>query len=299
MIRSNERQGLLVDAIQGTESIRSNNATWRFSEQWKDITATISRYNIQQKSISNLATVSTASLGTIAYITALVVGVGQIEAGNITMGAMIACSILGGRVIGPVSQGVQHLANWQNISQALDMVSQVLSLDTERSPDQTLLIPDEIPQTLELEAVRFSYEGSPVQQLKIDTLKFKAGDKVALLGPIGGGKSTLLKVLAGLYKPSAGRIRLGNADLWELDPNAVADNISYLPQSVHLFKGTLRSNLILSGAVGDSHILQVCEQLGINNIAAGSPRAWTWRLVKVAMASLAVSVNCLALPEYF
>lgn len=268
MMRSNERQGLLVDAIKGAESIRANNATWRFSAQWQEITQTISSYNIRQKAISNFATVSTGSLSTAAYISAIVVGVGQIEAGNLTMGALIACSILGGRVIAPVAQSVQYFSQWQNVAQALEMVNQVLLLNTERRVDQNLLLPDELPKKISLDGIMFSYPESPIRQLNINKLTFTAGDRVVLLGAIGSGKSTLLKVLAGLYKPAEGRIKLGQADLWEIEPNIVADQVSYLPQSVHLFKGTLRSNLALSGAVSDSHLLQVSEQLGIDKIAA-------------------------------
>lgn len=271
MMRSNERQGLLVDTIQGAESIRANNAGWRFSELWQAITLTISRYSLQQKAISNLATVSTGSLSTMAYVSAIVVGVSQIEAGNLTIGALIACSILGGRVIGPVAQGVQYLSQWQGVAQALDMVNQVLLLDSERQVDKKLLLPDEIPQKVALQALSFSYPESPVRQLKIDELTFKAGDRVALLGAIGSGKSTLLKVLAGLYRPTQGRVRLGNADLWEIDPNVVAEQVSYLPQSVHLFKGTLRSNLTLSGSVSDSHLLDIADALGVDRIASESP----------------------------
>lgn len=273
MIRSNERQGLLVDAIKGSESIRASNASWRFSEQWKEITGSISHYNIQQKAISNFATVTTGSLSTAAYVSALVVGVGQIEAGSLTMGALIACSILGGRVIAPVAQSVQFLSQWQNVSQALQMVNQLLLLDTERRPDQTLMRPDEAPDTIELEKVTFSYPESPVRQLNIRKLRLKKGERVALLGTIGSGKSTLLKVLAGLYCPSEGRVRLGNADLWEVDPAVVAGHIGYLPQRVHLFKGTLKSNLTLTGTVSDSGLLQIVSELGIDRIARDNPRS--------------------------
>ena len=272
MMRSNERQGLLVDTIQGAESIRANNASWRFSELWQAITLTISRYNLRQKAISNLTTVTTGSLSTVAYVSAIVVGVGQIEAGNLTMGALIACSILGGRVIGPIAQGVQHLAQWQSVAQALDMVNQVLVLDSERDPDKELLLPEQRFNNVALQSISFSYPESPVRQLKIDDLTFTAGERVVLLGAIGSGKSTLLKVLAGLYRPGEGRVRLGNADLWEIDANVVAEQVSYLPQSVHLFKGTLRSNLTLSGSVSDSHLLHITEQLGIDRIAAESPQ---------------------------
>lgn len=272
MMRANERQGLLVDSIQGMESIRSNNATWRFSESWHDITRTIGQYNIQNKAISNFSTVTTGSLSSAAYISAIVVGVQQIEAGNLTMGGLIACSILGGRVIAPIAQSVQHLVQWQNVAQSLQMVDQVLMLDTERDPDQNLLIPEQAPRSIELEELCFSYLNSPIKQLDIPVLRFNAGDRVLLLGSIGSGKSTLLKTLAGLYRPSSGRVRLGAADLWEMDPNAVAESVGYLPQNVHLFKGTLRTNLTLSGAVSDNQLLQVCETLGIDQIAAGSPQ---------------------------
>lgn len=271
LIRNNERQGVLVDAIRGAESIRANNATWRFSEEWQGITASIDGYNIQQKAINNFSTVTTSSLSTLAYVSAVVVGVWQIEAGLLTMGGLIACSILGGRVIAPVAQGVQYLSQWQGVSQSLQMVDQVLNLELERREEQNLLLPDELPESMELEKVRFTYPESPVQQININSLAFKAGERVLIVGPVGCGKSTLLKVMAGMYRPSEGRMRLGNADLWEIDPQVVASQLGYLPQAVHLFKGTLRSNLALSGNASDSRLLKITRDLGIDNIAASSP----------------------------
>ena len=123
-----------------------------------------------------------------------------------------------------------------------------------------------------LEGVRFAYTGSPIRQLIADELQLKSGDRVLLVGPVGSGKSTLLKVLAGLYRPSEGRVRLGQADLWETDPLLVGTQIGYLPQSVHLFRGTLRSNLCLTGTASDDRLLQVSRQLGIDTIAAGNPQ---------------------------
>lgn len=272
MLRSNERQGLLVDTIRGAETIRANNAGWRFAQEWQDVTATIDGYNIQQKAVSSFSSVSTSSLSTLAYVAAVVVGVWQIEAGLLTMGGMIACSILGGRVIAPIAQSVQYLAQWQQVRQALQMVHQVLSLSRDRRPEQQLLLPDELPWEVALERVRFAYPESPICQLDIERLQFKSGERVLLVGPIGCGKSTLLKMLAGLYCPSEGRIRLGDADLWEIDPQLVASQVGYLPQAVQLFKGTLRSNLALTGVTSDSRLLQITRELGIDGIAASSPQ---------------------------
>lgn len=272
MLRSNERQGLLVDTIRGAESIRASNAGWRFAQEWQALTASIDGYSIQQRAISNTSATTTATLSSIAYVAAVVVGVWQIEAGLLTMGGLIACSILGGRVIGPISQSVQYLVQWQGVTQSLQMVHQVLALEPERRPGQQLLLPDDIATSIELEQLRFAYAESPVRQVDVAQLRFRAGERVLLVGPVGCGKSTLLKLMAGLYRPSEGRVRLGDADLWEIDPQLLASDIGYLPQSVHLFKGSLRSNLALGGAASDSRLLKITRELGIDAIAAASPQ---------------------------
>jgi ATP-binding cassette subfamily C protein LapB len=270
MLRSHERQGLLVDSIRGSESIRATNATWRFADEWQQISDSIDGYSLQSKTISSFALTTTGALATLAYIAAIVVGVTQIESGALTMGGLIACSILGGRVISPIAQGVQQLVQWQHVSQSLDMVDNLLNIETEREPGQQLLFPTQAPDSMHIKKIKFSYGNTPINQLDIKDLTFDAGDRVVLMGPIGSGKSTLLKVLAGIYKPSEGRVELGNADLWEIDTNIIAEHVAYLPQNVGLFKGTLLSNLALSGATNDSYMMEVVNALGINQIASDS-----------------------------
>jgi ATP-binding cassette subfamily C protein LapB len=271
--RGHERHGLLVDTIQGAETIQATGGGWRFADTWRAITGTMAGYSLRSKLISSTTSITTGSLGTIAYVSAIVVGVTLIESGDLTTGGLIACTILGGRVINPIAQSVQLLVQWQHVRESLTMVNRLLDLETDRREDQTLLVPDTLADTLDFEGTRFSYPNSPLQRLDIQELNFKAGDRVVILGPNGSGKSTLLKVAAGLYKPGEGQVRLGGADLWELDPQVVNERIGYLPQDVHLFKGSLRSNMALGGGVSDSKLLEVAQLLGIDRVAADNPRS--------------------------
>ncbi len=269
--RGHERQGLLVDTIRGAETIRASHAGWRFAQEWQSITAAIDGYNIRQKAISSGSAIATASLSTLAYVAAVVVGVWQIEAGRLSMGGLIACSLLGGRVIAPIAHAVQYLSQWQSVAQSLKLVHQVLALRTERRPDARLLAPALERPSLQLEQAGFAYADSPQRQLQPSALRLQAGERVLLVGPNGCGKSTLLKVLSGIYRPSEGRVRLGDADLWELDPQVLAGVLGYLPQTPQLFKGSLLSNLSLAGAAGDTELLTLCRELGLDRLAASSP----------------------------
>ncbi|MGL5205920.1 MAG: ATP-binding cassette domain-containing protein [Acidaminococcaceae bacterium] len=270
--RGHERHGLLVDTIQGAETIQSSGAEWRFAEMWRELTSAISCYTNKSRGLSNLTQITTGTLGTLAYVSAVVVGVFEIEAGRLTTGGIIACTILGGRVIGPVAQGVQNMMQWQYVRESLQMVDNLLEHQPTRGENQDLLVPEKLDVNVQLEGVKFAYQGTPVLRLNVNQLSFKAGDRVAIVGANGSGKSTLLKVIAGLYQPTGGQIRLGGADIWELDPQIINQYIGYLPQDVHLFRGTLRSNMTLAGGISDARVLSIAKELGIDRIAADSAR---------------------------
>ena len=268
IVLSNERLGLLVEAARGHETLKTNGVGWQYAKQWGEISASIASYNLEQKRITTQASVTSGSIGQLAYAGAVVLGVHLIEAGTMTMGAMIACSILGGRVLGPVGQVVSYLIQWESIRQSVSFVSQLFQIERQRKSDSQLLIPDQAPQSVELKELSYSYDESPVKQLNIQDLSFSAGERVAILGKVGSGKSTLLKILAGLYHPKEGRTLLGGVDIWELDPNYLWRHVAYLSQTAELFKGTLRSNLTFGASRGDTEVLTVSQQLGIDQIAA-------------------------------
>ena len=270
--RSNERHGLLVDTIQGAETIQSSGSEWRFAGIWHEMTDGIAGYAVKCRYIASRTQATSGTLSSLSYIIALALGVTLIEGGRLSMGGLIACSILGGRVLGPVAQGVQTLMQWQHVRESLQMVDSLLNSPETREPGQDLLLPDSTPETLHFDGVSFAYPNTPVLRLNISSLLFKAGERVAIIGINGSGKSTLLKVAAGLYRPLSGRVLLGGADIWELHRQIVNDWVGYLPQDAHLFKGTLRGNMSIAGVTSDARILEIINLLKIDRIAADNPR---------------------------
>jgi len=270
--RSHERHGVLVDSIQGAETIQACGAEWRFSGLWRDITETIASYGLKSRMLASRTQTTAGTMSSVAYVLAIIVGVMQIEQGQLSMGGLIACSILGGRVMGPVAQGVQNLMQWQHVRESLQMVDGLLGAEENRPGENYLLMPEKMAATVQFDGVRFAYPDAPVLRLNIGRLSFKAGDRVAILGANGSGKSTFLKVAAGMYRPSSGQLRLGGADIWDLDRQVLNQWVGYLPQDVHLFKGTLRSNITLAGGFSDTRLIETIRMLGIDRIASDNPR---------------------------
>ena len=268
-----ERHGLLVESIQGTETLQATGSTWQFSGRWAGLTGIIADYGFKSRSITSVAMITTGSFSTLGYVGAMVIGVTCMAAGELTTGGMIACAILGSRVISPVGMAVRFVVQWQHVRESLDLVNQLLNMEKNRGESSDTLFPDHLEDSLKLEGIRFSYPGSPMVCLSVPALTLAAGDRVVILGPNGCGKSTLLKLMAGLYRPSEGQIRLGGINIFNLASRVVTDHVGYLPQDVHLFKGTLAGNMALGGNTCDADLIEVAQLLGIDRIAAQDPKS--------------------------
>jgi ATP-binding cassette subfamily C protein LapB len=266
------RNGLLVESIQGAETIKAFGAGWRFAERWRDATTEIAAMSLRARSAMASAATVAQTLGSAAYMGVVVIGVHLVEAGELTVGGLIACTMLGSRVIGPIASGVALITQAQQASQALRAVDAVLDLPPERDPGTALLAPAELGHELALEGARFFYANVPVPQVDVPALRIAEGERVVLLGPPGSGKSTLLRLLSGLYRPAQGRVLLGSVDVTLLDVEVVRRLVAYLPQEVQLFRGTLRENLDLGGSVPDDLLVSVVRELGLDALVRDHPR---------------------------
>ena len=270
--KSNEKLGFLVDSIRGLEAIKTFGGKKDATARWSLLNKEISTSSLAQKAISTTSSTLASTIGQFAYLTAIIFGVHQISEGLMTQGAMIAVSILGGRVLGPAGQAVNYLIQFETTRQTMALINGLLQLPREQMTLEKPVMPMHRVGQVALRDISFSYQGQKTPQLQILSLDIKAGERIALLGSIGSGKSTLIKLLARLYRPTQGNIKIDGVDLWQIDEYFLNNNFGYHSQSPELFKGTLKENLMFGRSLSDKHIVSVVNDLGIDRIADQSDK---------------------------
>ena len=259
---SNLKTGLLVETIEGAESIKSGQGGWRMLSRWMKTTDDARDADLQMRNISEHSQHLSGALQQISYTLMVASGALLVSRGEMTMGGLIACSILSGRVLSPVAMIPGQLVQWAHAKAALQGLDKLWALEGDHFGHEQALVLDSIQGGYRFENVQASY-GSK-KALALPTLTIHAGEKVGILGPIGAGKTTLLRLLSGMYKPQSGRILLGDVDLDQISKPVLAGHMGYVQQEGRLFAGSLRDNLIL-GLLdpGDEAILAAARLTGL------------------------------------
>lgn len=258
----NFKTGLLVESVEGAETIKSGQGGWRMLNRWMNTTDAARSYELEMKHISERSQHMIAAFQQASYVTLVASGALLVSAGELTMGSLIACSILSGRILAPVASIPNTLQQWSHTKSAIKSLDAVWMLEDDHSGVDHPLIPETIKGDYKLKHVVSSYGEKTA--LNISDLRIKAGEKVAILGPVGAGKTSLLRLLSGMYKPQQGRILLHDMELAHIAKPVLAENLGYLQQEGRLFAGSLRDNLTL-GLMdpGDEAILQVAKLTGL------------------------------------
>lgn len=272
MAESNRKNGLLIEAIDGIESIKAANAEWKLLERWRHLNAVIGAGELKTKALTTLSSNITQTLQQLIYIGMVLVGAWEITEGRLTMGGLIACTIVSGRALGPFAQIPGLVVQWKQAQIALKSLDGIMALPNDRSEEQRLLVPETCQGELRLDQVGFAYgQGQPA--LQIGQLTVARGERVAVVGAVGSGKSTLIKLLSGLYKPQQGAVLLDGLDTMQLAPEFVREHIGYLPQDVRLYQGTLRENLTLGlPSPSDTQILKAAALTGLDQVIKAHPK---------------------------
>jgi ATP-binding cassette subfamily C protein LapB len=272
VVDGNRKNGLLIESIDGIESVKAVNAEWKMLDRWRGYTAVMGHRELMMGNLTRNATNIAAAIQQVSYIALIIAGVFAIWNGSITMGGLVACSLISSRALAPLAQIPSFLVRWQLARVSLQALDDMMALPSDGDSGVAQVIPERCDGRISLQDVAFSYgDGPPAVQ--VAGLQIQPGDRVAIIGPVGSGKSTALKLLTGLYKPSQGRAFLDGVDMTHLAPGFVREHIGYLPQDVRLFEGTLRENLALGlPAPSDAQVLAACQLTGLDRAIANHPK---------------------------
>ena len=266
------KQSVLVETLNGLETVQATGCGQLMRQRFTEASNAQSDFSLKSKMYSQFAINSAASIQQLAQVATIFFGVFLIQDGIITMGAMIAAVILGGRTLSPLSQLASAMSRANSARQAHRSLSELMRDDPSsiRSNGVKLSRPD-LQGTIELKNVSYSFPGSKIPIIKDLSLKIPAGQKVAILGKMGSGKTTFARLLSGLIEPTEGAIMIDGVDIRQIDSSDMRRNVGVMLQKTWLFSGTVKENLQIGYyEYGDDHLLNISKISGVDDFVSRS-----------------------------
>ena len=269
------RNATLVESLVGLEAIKALGAESVMQRKWESSAAFLSRVGAQLRLLSSSTINGAMWTQQFVNVMVVVVGVYLIADGQLTLGGLIACTMLASRAMAPIGQVAGLLTQYHNAATSLKSLDDILQQPVERPADSNFVTRLHFNGDIEFKDVDFNYPGQDNAALRNVSLKIRAGEHVAILGRVGSGKTTLEKLILGLYRPTSGAVLVDGIDLRQLDPSELRRNIGYVPQDVMLFYGSLRDNLTISSPTADdAAMLRAAAVGGILEFVNNHPRGF-------------------------
>ncbi len=269
------RNATLVESLTALETIKAHGAEGQMQQKWEKTAAFLARVTSQLRLLSSSAVNGSNTLLQVVNLVTVIAGVYLIHANMLTMGGLIACTMLMARAMAPQAQIVALLMQYQNARLALVSLEQTMARPTERSGETAFVHRPEIRGEIEFRDVTFNYgrDGEPV--LKSVSFRVAPGEHIVVIGRVGSGKTTLQKLILGLFVPAEGAVLVDGVDLRQLDPADLRRNIGYVEQDTMLFYGTLRENIAVGAPYADDRtIIEAADVGGLTEFVNRHPEGF-------------------------
>ncbi len=272
---SAEKQAILVESLSSSETIKSLNAEGSRQKQWEQVTNESTKLGLKVRSLVNFGMNFAIGVQYLSLIFVVITGVYAIAAGELTIGGLIACSILNGRALAPIVQAANLLVRYKQSTAALNALDSIMEKETDRPKRSNYIELKELKGSVEFKDVDFAYPNQPVPALHNISLKINPGDKVGIVGPAGSGKSTLSKIILKFYQPNTGHILIDDIDGVQIDPAFLRRHIGYIPQNVTLFHGSIRDNIVMAAPyIDDEALLRAAKISGVHQFVNEHPEGY-------------------------
>lgn len=274
---SMSKQSVLVETLNGLETVQATGSGRLMRKRFEEATRMQSDLGVKNRTLSQFAINSAASIQQLATVGIIFYGVFLIHDKQITMGAMIAAVILAGRTLAPLTQLASAMSRANAARQAyrsIDVLMQDKAIADDSVSGQRLSRPH-LRGEIELKNVSYSFPGATQPIIRNLSLKIPEGQHVAILGRMGSGKTTLARLICGLIQPTEGAVLIDGVDLRQIDRSDLRRNVGVMLQETWLFSGTLRENIQMGYfEYDDAHILRTAQLAGVDDFVAGHPQGY-------------------------
>lgn len=248
------KNGILIESLNALETIKSLGASGHLRWKWEETTADISKKALLTKMLSASISNVNGFLVQFSTVAVVVVGVYQIANHNLTLGGLIAAVILSSRAIVPMGQFASLISSYEQAKASFMMLDKIMKLPDEKEENKVSIHKKQINGDIKFKNVNFFYNENK-KILNNISFEIKQGEKVAIIGKMGSGKSTILKLLMKLYDSNEGEIIVDGVELKQIETADVRKNLAYVSQEAILFNGTLKENILYKYPNADDKIL--------------------------------------------
>ena len=269
---SAQKHAILVEAINGFETIRGLSAAGSFQKRMEDSLGKMAKSEVTSRRYSSLASNFTVFVTQMVSVIIIVVSVYRIQAGEMSMGALIGCTILTGRAMAPIGQVAALLSRLQGSLVSLSGLNDLIKLPQEREEGRDYIRKPDFEPRISFNDVTFSYTPESVPALVNASFKIEPGERVAILGRVGSGKSTLLRLILGFYPSTGGMITINDTDIRQMDPADLRRKLGYIGQDNLLFQGSLKSNVMIGAPwMEEAAMIEAASLSGVERFVSKHP----------------------------
>ncbi|UFN71922.1 type I secretion system permease/ATPase [Vibrio alginolyticus] len=269
---ASQKYANLIESLAGLETVKMLSAQSQFQYRWEEAVAHMAKWNIKSRRITDSIQNAAGFVQQSSNVGMIILGVYLIAEGELTMGGLIAATMLSGRAIGPLVQLSLLSTRYNQAKSSMTIINQVMEMPDEQEEGKRYIHRPIIQGKIEIDRVTFHYPDSPVASIRNISLTINPGEKVAIIGRIGSGKTTLERLIMGLYKPTEGHVRIDDTDIAQLHHVDVRRNIGCVPQDSNLFFGSIRDNITLGRPLTDDRdVLDAANRAGVTAFTQSDP----------------------------
>ncbi|NLQ16118.1 type I secretion system permease/ATPase [Marinomonas sp. M1K-6] len=269
---ASQKNAVLIESLYNAETMKLNNAEGVMQKQWESAVGNIADWGVKTRQLSQSSSSFAMVAQQLTTVIIVIVGVYQISEGLMSMGALVAAVMLTGRALAPMAQVASLATRYNQAKSAFTALNEIMSSPVEKPDDVKFVHRPVFKGDFQFEAVSFSYPDQEQAAVSAININIRQGEKVAIIGRIGSGKSTLGKLMTGLYTPDSGAIRIDGVDLRQVNPTDLRRNIGAVSQDVNLFYGSIKDNIVMGVPyMDDESIIRAADLSGVSEFANRKP----------------------------